>query len=44
MQFGIKLSAAAGAVIAKAGSEANFAVKLNWKRAEPVPRKRYGKR
>ncbi|HNK32254.1 MAG TPA: CU044_2847 family protein [Plasticicumulans sp.] len=44
VQFGIKLSAAAGAVIAKAGSEANFAVKLNWKRAEPVPRKRYGKR
>ena len=44
IQFGIKLNAVAGAVIAKAGTEANFAVKLNWKRAEPVPRKRYGKR
>lgn len=31
--FGIKLSAAAGAIIAKAGAEANFTVKMKWRSA-----------
>lgn len=30
LEFGVKLSAAAGAVLAKAAAEANFKVKLKW--------------
>jgi hypothetical protein len=30
VKFGIKISAAAGAIIASAGSEANFEVEINW--------------
>lgn len=30
LTFGIKLSAAAGAILAKAGAEANFEVKMTW--------------
>jgi len=30
--FGIKLSASAGVILAKAGTEANFSIKLNWKK------------
>jgi hypothetical protein len=30
--FGIKLSASAGVILAKAGAEANFEVKLGWSR------------
>src|SRR5450631_698287 len=30
LEFGIKLSAAAGAILAKAGAEANFTVKMKW--------------
>lgn len=32
IEFGIKLSAGAGAVIASAGAEANYKVTLSWKR------------
>jgi hypothetical protein len=32
VQFGIKLSAQAGALIAAASTEANFTVKLSWKK------------
>jgi hypothetical protein len=28
--FGIKLSASAGVILAKAGAEANFGIKMNW--------------
>jgi hypothetical protein len=28
--FGIKLSASAGVILAKAGTEANFGIKMNW--------------
>jgi Trypsin-co-occurring domain 1 len=31
IEFGIKLSAEAGAILAKAGGEANFGVTLSWK-------------
>ena len=34
VEFGIKISAEAGAFIASASSEANFTVTLNWKRKE----------
>lgn len=34
LEFGIKLNAAAGAVIAKAATEAHLQVKLTWKRSE----------
>ncbi len=34
VEFGIKLSATAGAVIASAATEANFKVSLTWKRKE----------
>jgi hypothetical protein len=34
LEFGIKLTAAAGAIIASAGTEANFKVKLCWKKSE----------
>lgn len=34
VEFGIKLSAEAGAVIASAGVEANYRVTLTWKRKE----------
>jgi Trypsin-co-occurring domain 1 len=30
LSFGIKLSASAGVILAKAGTEANFTVKMNW--------------
>ena len=30
ISFGIKLSASAGVILAKAGTEANFTVKMNW--------------
>ena len=33
VEFGVKLSAETGAVIAKAATEANFTVSLKWKRA-----------
>lgn len=35
VEFGIKLSAEAGVVVAKAASEANFAVRLEWNAREP---------
>jgi hypothetical protein len=34
VEFGLKLSAEAGAFIASAGTEANFTVKLTWEREE----------
>jgi hypothetical protein len=34
VEFGLKLSAAAGAVIASAATEANFTLHLTWKRAD----------
>lgn len=34
LEFGIKLSAAAGAILAKASAEANFSVKLTWSPAK----------
>ena len=34
VEFGIKLSAAAGVVVAKAGSEANFKITLTWRKGE----------
>jgi hypothetical protein len=34
VEFGVKLSAAAGAVIASAASEANFRIALTWRRGE----------
>ena len=34
IQFGIKLSAQAGIILAKAGTEANFAIKLTWNRSK----------
>lgn len=34
VEFGVKLSADAGFVIAKAGSEASLVIKLSWKRAD----------
>lgn len=30
LTFGIKLSAAAGVILARAGAEANFSVKMSW--------------
>jgi hypothetical protein len=30
--FGIKLSASAGVILAKAGTEANFSIKMTWKK------------
>lgn len=35
VEFGIKLSAEAGVVVAKAASEANFAVRLEWDARDP---------
>jgi hypothetical protein len=35
VEFGVKLSAGAGAVLASAGAEANYKVTLSWKRKEP---------
>jgi hypothetical protein len=35
IEFGLKLSASAGAVIASAATEANFKVSLTWKRRRP---------
>ncbi|MGP4000175.1 CU044_2847 family protein [Streptomyces sp. 8N706] len=37
VQFGIKITAEAGAVIAKASTEANFTVSAEWTRAAPPP-------
>src|SRR5436190_18729782 len=34
LEFGVKLSAEAGVVIASASAEANITVKLSWKRGE----------
>lgn len=34
VEFGIKLSAAAGVVLASSGAEANFKVTLSWKKEE----------
>lgn len=34
VQFGVKLNAAAGAVLASTGAEANFQISLTWKRAD----------
>ena len=34
VEFGLKVSAEAGAIIAKAGGEANFKLTLGWKSAE----------
>jgi hypothetical protein len=34
LTFGIKLSASAGVVLAKAGTEASFGIKLSWSRKE----------
>lgn len=34
IEFGVKLTAAAGAVLASAGVEANFNVTLTWRRSE----------
>jgi Trypsin-co-occurring domain 1 len=33
VEFGVKLNAESGAVIAKAAAEANFAISLKWKRS-----------
>jgi Trypsin-co-occurring domain 1 len=30
ISFGVKLSASAGVILAKAGTEANFTIKMNW--------------
>lgn len=35
IEFGIKLTAQAGALLAKAGGEANFNVKLSWESSAP---------
>ncbi len=37
VQFGLKLSAEAGAVVAAAGVEANYTVTLTWKRGQAEP-------
>ena len=38
LEFGIKLDAEAGALVARAGAEASFNVKLIWQReARPAP-------
>jgi hypothetical protein len=37
VEFGLKLSAEAGAVIAAAGAEANYKVVLKWKREDDRP-------
>lgn len=36
LEFGIKLTAETGAVIAKASADAHFIVKLEWKKADSV--------
>lgn len=33
VEFGVKVNAEAGAIVAKAAGEANFTIKLRWKRA-----------
>jgi hypothetical protein len=38
VEFGVKLSAGAGAVIASAGAEANYKVTLTWRREETATR------
>lgn len=37
IEFGIKLDAQAGAVVAKTGIEGHFTVKLTWKQQTPQP-------
>ena len=37
VEFGVKLNAETGAVIAKAATEANFKINLKWTRANSVP-------
>ncbi len=37
LTFGVKLSTEAGAILAKAGGEANFEVKLGWSRPASKP-------
>ena len=37
LKFGIKVTAAAGVVIARAGGEANFEVGVEWNRQPPQP-------
>lgn len=37
VEFGLKMSAEAGAVVAAAGIEANYTVTLKWKRPESKP-------
>jgi hypothetical protein len=39
VEFGLMLSADAGAFIAYAGAEANYTIKLTWKREEPKSRR-----
>jgi|KBSSwiStaDraftv2_1062776.scaffolds.fasta_scaffold1780179_1 hypothetical protein len=34
ISFGIKLSASAGVILAKAGTEANFGIKMNWSKGK----------
>lgn len=36
VEFGLKLTAEAGAVVAAAGVEANYKVTLKWQKADPV--------
>ena len=36
VEFGVKLSAEAGAIIAKGSTEANFKIGLKWKNDSPV--------
>jgi hypothetical protein len=35
VEFGVKMSAETGAVIAKASTEANFKINLSWKKSPP---------
>ena len=37
IEFGVKLNAETGAVIAKAATEANFTINLKWTRAKSPP-------
>lgn len=38
VEFGIKMDAAAGAIVSTAGVEANFKIVLTWKKETPPPR------
>jgi len=35
VEFGVKMNAETGAIIAKASTEANFKINLTWKKAAP---------